>query len=218
MVYDPFDWLDLSLDYYSIKVENAISSFSAQDIVDCDNDPATFGVCPSGLSVTRRPDGSIRSLRTGFANKGQTKTDGLDFRAGTNFEMGAYGKLENSLNVAYVLKYEEEDAVGEMIDQRDLVGFPKVRATLANTWSYGDFSVGFNTNFIGSNGNGRVGAYATNDVQFTYKTPWNARVSIGATNVGDRYPELVGYDGRPWNFYLYDAYGRTTYFRYVQTF
>ena len=218
VVYDPFEWLDLSLDYYSIKVENAISQFSAQDIVDCDNDPATFGVCPPGLSVTRRPDGSIRSLRTGFANKGVTKTDGLDFRAHTDFELGSYGKLENSLNVAYVLKYEEEDAVGDLIDQRDLVGFPKVRATLANNWSYGDFSVGFNTNFIGSNGDGRVGAYATNDVQFTYKTPWNARVSIGATNVGDRYPELVGYDGRPWNFYLYDAYGRTTYFRYVQTF
>ena len=28
----------------------------------------------------------------------------------------------------------------------------------------------------------------------------------------------VGYDGRPFNFYLYDAYGRTTYFRYTQSF
>ena len=43
-------------------------------------------------------------------------------------------------------------------------------------------------------------------------------MTIGATNVGDRYPELTAFDGRPWNFYLYDAYGRTTYFRYTQTF
>ena len=44
---------------------------------------------------------------------------------------------------------EVEDAVGELIEQTDLMGFPKYRATLANTWTYGDFSVDFNTNFIG---------------------------------------------------------------------
>ena len=43
-------------------------------------------------------------------------------------------------------------------------------------------------------------------------------MSLGVNNVGDRYPELVGYDNRPWNFYLYDAYGRTTYLRYTQKF
>ena len=64
----------------------------------------------------------------------------------------------------------------------------------------------------------QVGGYATNDLQFTWNAPWNAKIALGATNIGDRYPELVPFDGRPWNFYLYDAYGRTVYFRYTQTF
>lgn len=216
VVYDPVDWLDLSLDYYNIKVEDTISSISAQDMVNCDNDPALYGACPSGLTVTRRTDGSIRELLTGFANQGLLKTSGLDFRANTNFDLGGMGKLRNQLSVSYVDKYDVSDSQGRMIDQLDLKGTPDIRANLANTWEYGDFAVGFNTNYIGANAN--VGGYATNDVQFTYKTPWNARISVGATNVGDRYPELIAYDGRPWNFYLYDAYGRTTYFRYVQTF
>ncbi|MGV8940372.1 MAG: TonB-dependent receptor plug domain-containing protein [Lysobacter sp.] len=216
VVYDPTDWLALSLDYYNIKVENTISSISAQDMVNCDNDPATYGACPAGLTVIRKPDGSIKEMDTGFANKGLLKTAGYDFRANTRFDLNDMGSLRNQLSVSYIDTYETSDATGRLIDQIDLVGTPQVRAVLANTWSMGDFTVGFNTNYIGSNG--RVGGYATNDVQFSYQTPWNARVSVGATNVGDRYPELVPYDGRPWNFYLYDANGRTTYFRYVQSF
>ena len=216
VVYDPVEWLDLSLDYFNIKIEDAISAISAQDMVDCDNDPATYGACPAGLSVTRRPDGSIRSLRTGWANKGAVETTGLDFRANTDFDLGGMGSLRNQLSVSYLLSYEEEDALGQMIDYRNLVGTPKIRANLQNVWTYGDFGVTFGTNFIGKNG--RVGGYATNDLQFTYNTPWNAKIAVGATNIGDRYPELVAYDGRPWNFYLYDAYGRTTYFRYTQSF
>ncbi len=216
VVYDPFEWLDLSLDYYNIKVENTISSISAQDMINCDNDPATYGACPSGLTVERRPDGGVRQLFTGYANQGILKTAGLDFRANTDFDLGGMGKLVNQLSVSYIDKFEISDSQGDLIDQLGFEGTPDLRATLANTWQYGDFTVGFNTNFIGDHGD--LGGYATNDVQFSYKTPWNARISVGATNVGDRYPVLNSYDGRPWNFYLYDAYGRTTYFRYVQTF
>ena len=85
---------------------------------------------------------------------------------------------------------------------------------------YGNQDFIFNTNYIEGqeDSTGQVGGYATNDVQVAWDAPWNATIAVGATNVGDRYPELVGYDGRPWNFYLYDAHGRTTYFRYTQRF
>ena len=216
VVYDPVDWLDLSLDYYNIEIEDSISQYSAQNIVDCTRDPATYGACPAGLGATLRPDGSLDEITTGFANRGLLKTSGLDFRLNTDFELGGMGKLRNNLMVSYINNFEVSDITGRLVEQTDLGGAPDLRINLANTWEYGDFSVGFNTNFIGSNGD--YAGYATNDVQFSYKTPWNARISVGATNVGDRYPELIAFSGRPWNFYLYDAYGRTTYFRYVQTF
>jgi iron complex outermembrane receptor protein len=37
-------------------------------------------------------------------------------------------------------------------------------------------------------------------------------------NIEGKKPELIGYDGRPWNFYLYDALGRQVYFRLSQAF
>jgi iron complex outermembrane receptor protein len=217
VVYDPFEWLDLSLDYYNIQIEDSISSYSATDIINCTRDPAQFGACPAGLGAVLRPaTGAIDTITTGFANRGELKTDGLDLRLNTDFDFGTMGRLQNMLNVSYVLGYEVSDITGRLIDQTGLGGAPDMRATLRNEWQMGDFGVGFTTNFIGDHGN--YASYATNDVQFTYNTPWNARVSIGATNVGDRYPQLIPYQGRPWNFFLYDAYGRTTYFRYVQSF
>ncbi|MGH8061107.1 MAG: TonB-dependent receptor plug domain-containing protein [Pseudoxanthomonas sp.] len=220
VVYDPFEWLDLSLDYYNITLTDTVSQISAQDIIDCTNDPATYGACPAGFFLTRGPNGRIQQIEAGYANRGETKTNGLDFRLNTNFDLDSMGKLTNKLTVSYVNKYTVEDVTGRAIEQLGLNGAPDLRATLQNSWSYGDFTVDFNTNYIGGQDRGTnpVGGYATNDLQLSWKAPWNATIAVGATNVGDRYPELVSYDGRPWNFYLYDAYGRTTYFRYTQTF
>jgi iron complex outermembrane receptor protein len=61
-------------------------------------------------------------------------------------------------------------------------------------------------------------AYTTANVAVTYKLPTKTNLTIGALNVGDKLPELNGYDGRPWNFNLYDSLGRQVYFRVTQAF
>src|SRR5690606_10521736 len=116
------------------------------------------------------------------------------------------------------------------VEDAGRLGSPDLRANLANEWTLGDFAFSWNINYIDGQKDPdeiddgevipglQVGGYATNDVQVVWSAPWNAKIAVGAMNVGDRYPELVEYDGRPWNFYLYDAYGRTVYFRYTQTF
>ncbi len=221
-VWSPLDWLDMSLDYYNIKVDDAISSISAQDIINMDLDPATYGQIPSGLSITRNPaNGRIIEITAGYGNVGTLDTSGLDLRVGTRFDLGNAGNLRNQLTVSYVDKYEVTDVSGQSTDFAGYMGTPDTRANLQNMWSFGDFDVNWNINYIkgqSTPGGRSVGGYATNDLQIGWNAPWNGKLSIGATNVGDRYPELVNYDGRPWNFYLYDAYGRTTYVRYTQSF
>ncbi|WP_343195856.1 TonB-dependent receptor domain-containing protein [Arenimonas daejeonensis] len=217
VVWDPLEWLDLSLDYYNIEIENTISQISAQDIINSDLDPSTYGPIPPGLSITRRANGAIDEIVAGYANQGTLETDGWDFRANTNFDFGNYGELRNQLSVSYINSYEIDDGIGNVTEYAGLEGSPDLRASLYNTWTISDFTFGWNINFIDGQENGQ-GGYATNDVQFSWNAPWNGTFAIGATNVGDRYPDLNAYDGRPWNFYLYDAYGRTTYFRYTQTF
>ena len=227
LVYDPFEWLDLSVDYYNIKVADTISSIGAQDIINMDLDPGNWGAIPAGLSITRRPDGSIREITAGYANEGDLQTDGVDFRANTDFDFGGAGRLQNRLTVSWINKYEITSINGETTDYIGRMGSPQLRANLSNDWSLGDFTFTWNTNYIDGQQNPttasgaagtRVGGYATNDVQVAWQAPWNGKVAFGAMNVGNRYPELKAYDGRPWNFYLYDAYGRTVYLRYTQSF
>jgi len=215
-VWDPLEWLDVSVDYYNIEVENTISQITPQAIINSDLDPDTYGPIPPGMSITRRPNGAIAEIVAGYANQGTLNTDGFDIRANTQFDLGKYGELRNQLTISYINSYDIDDGLGNVTEFLDINGYPDRRASLYNTWTFGDFTAGWNINYIGENG--PVGGYATNDVQLTWNAPWKGTISVGATNVGDRYPPLVAFDGRPWNFYLYDAYGRTTYLRYTQTF
>lgn len=221
-VWSPLGWLDMSLDYYNIQVQDTISSIGAQDIINMDLDPATYGQIPAGLSITRNPaNGRITKIVAGYGNVGDLVTDGLDLRVGTNFDLGNAGNLRNQLTWSYVNKYEITDISGETIDFAGYMGTPDTRVNLQNTWTWGDFDVNWNVNYIDGQatpGGRSVGSYTTNDLQFGWNTPWNGKIVVGATNLGDRYPALEQYDGRPWNFYLYDAYGRTPYFRYTQSF
>ncbi len=231
LVYDPVDWLDLSVDYYNIEIDNSITVVGAQSIVDRDLDPATYGPIPDGLGIVRNPtNGRITEITAGYRNVGTLETNGVDFRANTDFDFGGAGRLQNRLTVSYVNKYDVISG-NYVTTYEGEIGYPDLRANLANDWAFGDWNFTWNVNYIGGQDTAAsvidgitvapardVGGYATNDVQVAWSAPWNAKIAVGATNVGDRYPELVAFDGRPWNFYLYDAYGRTVYFRYTQTF
>ncbi|WP_407352477.1 TonB-dependent receptor plug domain-containing protein [Luteimonas sp. R10] len=229
VAWDATEWLNLTLDYYNIEIDDRIRLIEYQELVDFDNRGIAL---PPGTSVIRRANGSVAEVNTAYANEGDLETSGLDFNARTRFDLGDAGRLENWLQVAYVLDYTVTDGSTEK-DRLGWVTSPDTRASLRNTWTYGDLSVNWNINYIGDQQNPdsspdfgflaggpntRVASYTTNDVAVNYQLPWNGTATLGATNVGDRYPQLVGYDNRPWNFYLYDAYGRTVYFRYTQKF
>ena len=45
-----------------------------------------------------------------------------------------------------------------------------------------------------------------------------SKLTVGVINLADKYPALIPYDGRPFNYYLYDSYGRTPYVRFQYKF
>ncbi|TYT26012.1 TonB-dependent receptor [Luteimonas viscosa] len=229
MAWDATDWLNLTLDYYNIEIEDRIRQIEFQELVNFDNAGMPL---PAGTSVLRRANGSVSEINTAFANEGDLETSGLDLNLRTRFDLDAAGRLENWLQVARVLDYTVTD--GETVkDRLGWVTAPDTRASLRNTWSWGELSANWNVNYIGDQqnpgtvpafgflaggANTRVGSYTTHDVSASYEMPWNGTVTLGVNNAGDKYPQLVGFENRPWNFDLYDAYGRTVYFRYAQRF
>ena len=59
-----------------------------------------------------------------------------------------------------------------------------------------------------------VSTWVTNDLQATWSTPWNGKVTVGVRNFADKDPLQTM--GRPFDCNLYGSYGRVPYVRYTQ--
>ncbi len=225
VVWDATDWMNITADYWNIKIKDRIAYYSSQKLINIDRGLDSTPMPGAPCSLVRDPaknvpgvGNAIDEIHNCYFNEGVVKTDGIDLTVRTNFDFGDWGTLNSRLLASWSNKYTIDG--GD--DLTGTQGFPSVRGTLANTWQRGDWSAGLDVRYIGANGstgNGdRTKAYTTYDVRASVELPWNAKATIGVNNFTDKLPELIDYDGRPFNFYLYDAYGRTPYIRYEQRF
>jgi iron complex outermembrane receptor protein len=217
-VWDVTPAFSVKLDYWNVKINDVVGTVTPQEIVDRDNgdDPRPI---PPGLGLTRAPSGAITQILAGYANEGTLKTSGLDLNLTGRWKAGGFGQFNHTLQWAHLL---EQDTDGD--EFAGTQGLPKDRIVLSNGWTLGDFDVTWNVNYIGKNGEEAEGdvtkAYTTHDLQLNYAPSFikGAKFTLGALNVSDERPELIAYEGRNFNFYLYDSYGRQAYVRFTQKF
>ncbi len=257
-VWDATDWLNLSLDYYNTEIDNSITSVGLATVVGCLR--GSISICPTGLNTfptgTTLPNaslglgaefdpvtGGIVRAQTGSANVGWLETEGYDFNARTNFDLGAWGNLRNHLSASYVANYASNG--DQSVAGRP--GYPRLRGSLSTVWGVGDWSVSWNMSYIAStqsasfreyralartpnrtatqnatmarlgNANKNLSSWITHNVQVSYNAPWNATVSLGVNNIADKDPVIDPYT-QDFDPYLYDPWGRVPYFRYTQRF
>ncbi len=245
VVWDATDWLNMSIDYYNIEIEDRIAGITVAAIINCltaGNCPAGVGNLPAsavppvpqlGLGIARSPtNGAILYAQTGNVNRGTLETSGLDVNIRTNFDFADWGSLASQLQIGYVADYSFDGG-------RDIVGdpsTPELRAVLQNVWTYGDFNFAWNINHVDSTlstqgfnllfdgtdyGYSRtLPSWTTHDLQATWNAPWNGKIALGVTNIADKDPVQDPFDptGRNFDFSLYDGYGRVPYVRYTQSF
>ena len=218
VVYEPVRWVNFSVDYYKTKIDDRITNMSAQTIINRTLNPA-LGPVPGLFSVTRDPvTGAITNVTRGAVNEGTLDTSGVDINVRTDFGLGAWGRLQNLLQVSYVNDYSLNGGRNQIGDQ----GQPKYRVNLGNTWTWKQLTANLAINHIAKQPDDVGGlptkAYTTADLVASYLFPTKTKLTLGVRNLDNKKPELIGYDGRPWNFYLYDGLGRQVFFRVQQTF
>lgn len=215
---------NLSLDFYQIAITNRINFLDPSEIIDRLAEGESI---PAGLGVTRNPNrgNSIDTVTAGSANDGEFDTSGVDLEAGMNFDLGNLGRIKSTLTASYLFEYKRDKGRDEVGDP----AIPQYRATLDTMWSLGDLTVALNGNHIADQAEvvtagvqtGHIPSYTTWDVQLSYDLPFLAgsKLTVGAVNVLDREPSArSAFDGRDYNFYLYDQYGRQTYVKFTQNF
>lgn len=219
IAYQPFEWLNFAIDYYNIEIEDRIAFFSSQNLIDREQ---SGDVIPAGLGVVRDSAGVISYVNTGYGNEGTLETSGLDLNLRTNFDFGNIGSLSQTLQVSHMLDYSIDGGRDTVKDP----GLPQQRISLGNVYTYSDFDFAWNINLVGDQyedvvdgaQEGHIGSWVTHDIQVTYNSPWNSKLSVGAENAFEKYPQLIGYDGREYNYNLYNGWGRVMYVRFSQAF
>ncbi len=150
--------------------------------------------------------------------KGQTTGVDLDFRVGIATDNK--GDIRLGLAFSHVLDANYQGIYST--SQNPLswtLAEPFSSARMNLDWSRGNFSSGIRgfyrepVNFLNRNS---VDSLTTFDVHFTWKTPWNANLSVGASNILNAgAEETSNVDIQP-NDPLESIYGRIPYVRYQQ--
>jgi iron complex outermembrane receptor protein len=227
----PLDWLDFTLDYYNITINDSLTTYTVQSLIFRELLGQTL---PDGTAVNRRDTGAIDFVETTTDNISEIQTDGIDLTVNSRFEFGIWGSLRPQLNVSYVLGYSEDDGVLPARDQVGDPGVPEYRIALSLPWTLDSFTATWNASYIPSTAaatdpgdpnplalqrSGHVASNSIHDVQVKWDSPWNGSLVLGIRDVFDR--------GVSTNFNLTSPYydqtlytpdGRMPYVRLIQRF
>jgi len=141
------DGLTLSVDYWDVAIDDAISAVSADDILkgcyDSGNYP-NLGFCNS---FTRRADGGLNFLETGQINFAKLEAEGVDISAAYEFAMG-----DNNFRVRAVASRQTHlNRFFNPLDESDIdpelkeIQRPKVAGSLNISWDRGPFALSVQT-------------------------------------------------------------------------
>ncbi|MET3931347.1 iron complex outermembrane receptor protein [Lysobacter sp. OAE881] len=173
-VYSPsyVEGLDVSLDWWKIKLDDAITTIGGQTIIEqCVDSGGTGPTC--GL-YTRQPDGNILTLLNTTTNIGGTKVEGYDLTVGYRLPETAWGKFSFTWDTTYLAEQKDDvdgDGIfGEDEQQAPAIGQPlnyneggnlvgeyaqndnkwRIRSNLSTRWEMGDWGATWNVRYYSS--------------------------------------------------------------------
>lgn len=236
LVWSPSDRFDVSLDYYSIRLEDEVTNLSSSRILreeaDCRLGRTVGGelrdirspLCQNALSrVIRNPSDAavqpdqVRRVLINAINAASERTDGIDLKSNLRWSAGRYGDFAARLGYTLVLKHDyRQFADDPAIDLRDSLDSTDWRSKVnaGVTWNIGDWTANLTGLRYGSlpngDGSGRIAPYARYNGSVAYRFNEQGSVALIVNNLRDSRPP-ADRSGGGWPFYPvgnYDPYGR----------
>ena len=227
LVWSPTDALSIALDYYDIEIKNIISNVPLALALQYGNEGRpSYGVrrgpgivTPGGTSLP----GPAQSILLPVDNGAVQNTTGIDLDISYRFDMGSVGNLTTAMTWSHVLDDDFTPIFSDTLVQAGTFGMPSDRAQLSANWERGNFGAAIIANYIDSHSDGTPGtsipSWTTFDAQGNMALPWDARVTLGVRNLGNKMPPFNANYGFPnYDNSLYNIYGRVPYVRYEQSF
>ena len=202
--------LSITLDYFDIEVDNAITSRDLQQVLDeCYED----NIAESCSLVQRNDSYQITALEGSLLNIGTINTKGVDVDVVQNLDFTA-GHLALRAQATRLLEFTEYNSqTGKTTDYEGYVGtssgmYVKWRALTSATWHGSDWNLGVTAQYIGDGDSPYLKVPSATYINL--RTGWDVSeavsVSAGIDNLADREP-FDGSGGGDWNS-TYDYQGR----------
>jgi iron complex outermembrane recepter protein len=238
-VLTPMRGLSLTLDYFDIKVEDAIAQVDAQLLVNtCFQTLDTDGL--ACRSITRNDSGNIERVAAPLLNIASRRVRGLDATVDYRFDIGGFGIAGNpgtiALQVVGTWQFEDSNVPLAGLASVECAGFyggpcssdsvritPDFRAFANVTYSSGPVTVRNQVRYIDDvelsplsppNQAGTVGAETYWDLFVGFQAREEIELFAGLNNVLDNQPPILGFaaggDANT-NVQLYDVVGRQFY-------
>ena len=220
------DGLRLSVDFWDIDIQNAVSSVGGQRIVDQCVDVATIDN-PFCAQIQRGSDFGIEVVSLQEINIGNLSANGLDVELAYGFDLFGNGEVDLTYLGSFLFNQDElvdaNDAT-TLLERAGEADRPQIRMNWTVNYANGPFSANSRTRLIGSSvidnlvsdefrDDNNIHSALYQDVTFTYNVSDSTSASFGVNNVFNRLPQVTEVTAIPRNDIgpLYDIIGRFFY-------
>jgi len=221
LVFTPNDHLSLTLDWWNIEIDRAITELTVQDVIQgCysveDNPGRAFNaMCELvGRGSDGTFDGDARGIGMPLSNAGFIQKTGIDLGVRFTHDLpGVLGRMQYALDLSKVTRDDFQATPTSVL--RDCLGYYStsckpshdLRSNLRATWTVQDVSLTLAWRYFSAldveplteQAEGpflpafrHIPSYSYFDLGMSYQAPWNATVSLSLNNVFDKKPPVVG--------------------------
>ncbi len=225
IVIEPTDGLQISLDRFSIEMEDGVDVLGFETIIELEN----RGQLPDGIEIERGAStqpgdpGALVSITRPFTNQALLTVEGYDLRANYVRSFSDGSALFADVELTYLTKFEEIPSAADdpiRYVQDEATGAPAERAVGTLRWSRDVWTANLIWRYIGDHDEGDYEAQSTFDLTVVWDTPWGGDISAGVRNLTDEDPvidRVSGYNDTA-VLPLYDVAGRTPFLTYRHEF
>lgn len=245
-VWEPNQSFNMSVDFWRIKRKNEISTYDLTTVLANEalfaNNPATVIVrdpLTAADATNGATKGEITLVKLLLTNVSVTDVKGVDMDLRGRFNLGAYGKIEPSLNLQYVQSYRSAPTPNDpMLQYIGTSGQPRLQGSLGVGWKQGPWSLSADARYVGKMGAvgspnetcrfiaegyeelcRDIASFTTVNIGGSYRGFKNVILSGAVKNAFDRKPPFFPYtNGRNYYAPLHDSMGRYFQASAVYTF
>ncbi|EKE82854.1 TonB-dependent receptor plug domain-containing protein [Idiomarina xiamenensis] len=228
LIASPFENFDISIDYWSLEVENIVGSLSIQEII---NNEEQYPDLVNRVNGRLTGVGDEAYVLTNLQNLNEESAKGVTIDMNYLSSLGQYGDMKWGLKADHQLEHMRQTSNTQpLCDDIGSTSEPEWKVNFSADWSKGDHTAGAYVRYVGETNDyigGRavgscaynaegleVDSYAQLDVYYGYTINANQNIRVGIRNLTDENPPISTAFG--WPFYDQSLYGNSGRFFYAK--